>query len=181
MNITFSCPQCEHDVRLDVAVDDAALDCPQCHTRIKFPAGAWEQGHLRRCLVCPSEDLFVRKDFPQRLGVAVVAAGFIGSTIAWYYYQIYWAFGILFASALVDVLLFNLVGEALACYRCHAHYRSLGDLATHQPFNLETHERYRQLAARTAPAPTAAAAPAATPPTVESARESSPTSPPSRT
>ena len=56
------------------------------------------------------------------------------------------------ATALVDVLLFVLVGETLVCYRCGAEYRDLDSMAAHGPFSLETHERYRQQAARLAQA-----------------------------
>ena len=103
---------------------------------------------MRRCLVCPSTDLYVRKDFPQRVGVALVGMGIVGSSIAWYYCNLYWTFGILFATALVDVLLYAVVGEALMCYRCDAQYRGVDEIESHGQFDLETHEKYRQLAAR---------------------------------
>ena len=103
---------------------------------------------IKKCLVCPSTDLYVRKDFPQRLGVALVGVGIVGSSIAWYYMHIYWTFAILFATALADVLLYFIVGEALMCYRCNALYRGAEEMDSHGPFDLETHERYRQLAAR---------------------------------
>jgi len=92
--------------------------------------------------------LFIRKDFPQRVGVVLVAIGIIGSSIAWYYANVYWTFGILFATALIDVVLYLMVGDALMCYRCHAQYRSVEEMETHGEFELETHEKYRQLAAR---------------------------------
>ncbi len=103
---------------------------------------------MTRCLVCPSTDLFVRKDFPQRLGVLIVAVGIIGSSIAWHYAHLAWTFGILFATALADLVLFALVGNALMCYRCGAQYRGVEEMDAHGQFNLETHEKYRQLAAR---------------------------------
>ena len=57
-------------------------------------------------------------------------------------------FVILAASALIDVLLYQIVGNALVCYRCEAHYRFLPGLEQYAPFDLEIHERYRQEAAR---------------------------------
>jgi hypothetical protein len=103
---------------------------------------------LTQCLVCGSRDLFVRKDFPQRLGVGLVVVGFIASSIAWSQYMTLLTFAILFATALVDVVLYLIVGEALVCYRCHAQYRTVEGVEHHPAFNLETHERYRQQAAR---------------------------------
>ncbi len=55
----------------------------------------------------------MRKDFPQRVGVALVAIGVVGSSIAWYHADLAWTFGILFATALADVLLYAVVGNAL--------------------------------------------------------------------
>ena len=86
----------------------------------------------------------MRKDFPQRLGVALVTIGLLGSCVAWAYSQLYWTFGILFATALVDVLLYAVVPNALMCYRCGAMYRGAADIDQHGSFNLETHERHRQ-------------------------------------
>jgi hypothetical protein len=55
-----------------------------------------------------------------------------------------WTYGVLFATALIDVVLYLTVGNVLQCYRCHAQYRGLPGLEHHQPFNLETHEKHRQ-------------------------------------
>ncbi len=113
-----------------------------------MPRGAVEHGQLRRCVLCPSSDLYVRKDFPQRLGVTLVVVGFAASCVAWHYYALYWTFGILFATALVDVLLYVICGEALQCYRCGAIYRDVPGMDEHSPFSLDVHERHRQQAAR---------------------------------
>jgi hypothetical protein len=148
MNVTFSCPRCEGAVRLEVAVGDAALVCPHCQARMPIPPGAMAEGSLRRCLVCPSHDLFARKDFPQRLGVAIVVVGFAASCVAWYYYEYIWTYAILFATALVDALLYLYCGEALQCYRCGAMYRGVTEPGEYPSFSLEVHERHRQQAAR---------------------------------
>ncbi len=150
MNITFDCPRCEQPARVEVASEADSLACPSCQAVIRFPDRAFSHGRVERCLVCPSTDLFLRKDFPQKLGVTIVALGIISSTVAYYFGRIYLTFGLLFLSAAVDFLLYEIVGQALVCYRCSAHYRGLAGLNSHEPFNLETHERYRQQAARLA-------------------------------
>lgn len=122
-----------------------------------MPDDAVNGDRVQRCLVCPSTDLFVRKDFPQRLGVLIVAVGIIGSSIAWYHAHLLWTFGILFATALIDVLLYTLVGDALMCYRCQAQYRGVAEMDSHGLFDLETHEKHRQLNARLQSAERAAA------------------------
>ena len=149
MNITYACRQCDQGVRSDI-VAGQPLACPHCGDKIAPPAGAMEGNRLRRCLVCPSTDLYVRKDFPQRLGVALVVIGIVGSSIAWGFQHLYWTYGILFGTALLDVVLYFLVPNALMCYRCHAQYRQVTGLETHAAFDLETHEKYRQQAARMA-------------------------------
>jgi hypothetical protein len=133
-----------------VSPDDPAIACPQCRQSITVLPGAFREGHLQRCLVCPSTDLFVRKDFPQRLGVGIVALGILASCITWAYALVVATFAVLFATALVDVVLYLLVSDVLACYRCGALYRSPGGTGPHGPFNLETHERHRQHSARLA-------------------------------
>ena len=130
----------------DAATRD--LVCRLLLEKKNVPEGAVVGDRVQRCLACPSTDLFVRKDFPQRLGVLLVAIGIIGSSIAWHYGNLWWTFGILFATALADVVLYLVVGDALMCYRCGALYRGVAEMDTHGAFDLETHERYRQLAAR---------------------------------
>jgi hypothetical protein len=119
-----------------------------CGRKILVSPGAIDEGRVRRCLVCPSTDLYVRKDFPQRLGVALVAVGAVGSSIAWAYAQVFWTFAVLFATAAVDLFLYAIVPNALMCYRCRAEYRGTAETDAHGTFDLEIHERYRQLAAR---------------------------------
>jgi hypothetical protein len=150
MNATFSCPGCHEAARQHFESASTGMTCPHCGQQIKFAAGSIEGDRLKRCLVCPSTDLYVRKDFPQRIGVLIVAVGIIGSSIAWSYANLPWTFGILFGTALFDLALFAVVGNALMCYRCGAQYRGTAEMDAHGQFNLETHEKYRQLAARVA-------------------------------
>ncbi len=133
---------------MEFSSETRALACPDCGTEISVPADAIHGSELRRCLVCPSKDLYARKDFPQRLGVAIVVVGLAASCVAWAKVYLVWTFAILFATALFDVVLFFVVGNALMCYRCHAQYRGVEAMEDHGAFELETHERYRQMEAR---------------------------------
>jgi hypothetical protein len=148
MNVTYACSRCEQLTRNDVATETATLNCTHCGQSVRVPTDAWDGGQLQRCLVCPSTELFVRKDFPQRLGVALVAIGIIGSSVAWAYTFVVLTFAILFATALADVVLYLIVPDALMCYRCGAQYRPATGIDRHGAFNLETHERHRQQKAR---------------------------------
>ncbi len=148
MNVTFSCPRCKQGTRTDVASTDATFACPHCQQVIAIPDDSFDGEQLCRCLVCPSTDLFVRKDFPQRIGVGLVILGIVGSSVAWGYSLPVLTFAILFDTALADVVLYLIVPDALMCYRCGAQYRLAPGTERHGAFNLETHERHRQLAAR---------------------------------
>jgi hypothetical protein len=148
MNVNFSCPTCQQSARAPVTAESAVVCCPGCNQQITVPSSAIQGTRINRCLMCPSTELYARKDFPQRLGVALVVTGFIASSIAWANYQVLLTFAILFFTALVDLVLYVVMGESLTCYRCHAQYRGFEDIELHGGFDLETHERCRQMAAR---------------------------------
>ena len=94
----------------------------------------------------------------QKLGVAIVVAGFVISSVFWYYRMPLWTYGVLFATALIDVVLYFTVGNVLHCYRCQAQYRGVPGLENHGGFDLETHEKHRQQKIRLAEAAAAQAA-----------------------
>ena len=139
-----------------------ALGCPHCKAELPLPERAisWSapdggaarpgagRARLARCLVCPSSELFARKDFPQRLGVGIVVVGFAASCVTWGMRLLVPTFAILFATAVIDLLLYLLMPECLTCYRCGARYRGDGVTDDHGGFDLETHEKHRQGLAR---------------------------------
>ena len=184
LTLTARCPYCQETFRTALQADTPVV-CGHCQKELQPRCPDWllkESGEANsaaesapvRCLACPSTELFVRKDFPQQLGVAIVATGFLGSSIAWYFHQIIASYAILFVTAGIDVVLYLLMGNVLECYRCHAQYRGLSSLEGHEGFNLETHERYRQQAARLqeAQAPATKSAPSA--PAASTISESTP-------
>lgn len=173
MRITYACPACDATVTHGQVETARSLDCPHCGVAVEMPTEAigWsgpagevaEQGTghpvLRRCLVCPSTELFLRKDFPQRLGVGIVVAGFAASCVTWAYQLLVPTFAILFGTSLIDIVLFFMMPECLTCYRCAARYRGAG--GPHGGFNLETHERHRQQRIRLGKASVSQGAPTA--------------------
>jgi DNA-directed RNA polymerase subunit RPC12/RpoP len=155
VTVTYSCPGCGRTSACQVHPEPdassgppAAIACPACSRTILPPPAAFRDGHLTRCLVCPGTDLFLRKDFPQKLGVGIVVVGFLASCVAWGMRELVWTFGILFATAAVDVVLYLFMPECLACYRCGARYRGREVTGDHRPFDLAVHERERQGLAR---------------------------------
>jgi len=148
VNVTYACPTCDATARSELDDTTGELICPHCESRLEIAEEAVQGKRICRCLACPSIDLFMRKDFPQRIGVSLVGIGILGSSFAWYHTNLLWTFGILFATALADVLLYAFVGNALMCYRCGAQYQGVEEMESHGQFDLEIHEKYRQLAAR---------------------------------
>ena len=84
--------------------------------------------------------------------MTIVVLGFALSCVTWFNYWIAATFVVLFVTALADFVLYLVVGDSVICYRCHAEYRQLAEPQGHGAFDLETHERYRQQAARLAAA-----------------------------
>jgi DNA-directed RNA polymerase subunit RPC12/RpoP len=152
VQIHYSCLQCHGGVTLPLDASTHDLVCPHCSAQVAVPASAVSDALVHRCVVCPSEELYVRKDFPQRLGVAIVVVGILFSTVAWYYRQVYLTYGIFFATAAIDFVLWLVMGNMLQCYRCQAQYRGVEGLEQHGGFDLETHEKHRQQLARLAQA-----------------------------
>jgi hypothetical protein len=144
MNVTFRCPQCDGWHKAELPPPAGRLECPACRAHWAAPESAVASGRLQKCLVCPSEELFIRKDFPQQLGVAIVVVGAIVSSVFWAYRMPLATYGVLFATALADVVLYFTVGNMLQCYRCQAQYRGVPGLEEHGGFDLETHEKHRQ-------------------------------------
>lgn len=162
MNVSYVCRQCERPQRAELTAAAGQLVCSECHAvtnlaaedvpAVASQADAGTGASLSGCIVCGCRELFVRKDFSQRLGVSIVVVGLLFSTVAWGFHWRYLSYAILFATALCDVVLYVLVGNMLQCYRCQAEYRGLSGLEQFEPFNLETHERFRQQALRLAQA-----------------------------
>jgi hypothetical protein len=144
MNVTFRCPQCDETSRVDLAADAKELACAKCAAKWPLAAGWQTEGKVWQCLICPTSELYVRKDFSQALGVGIVVVGMIVSSIFWAYRMPLWTYAVLFATALIDVVLYLTVGNVLQCYRCQAQYRDVPGLENHGGFDLETHEKHRQ-------------------------------------
>jgi len=144
MNITFRCPRCDQTGRVEFGPEAQEVACPVCQATGPVPEGTAAEGKLWQCLICPSTELFIRKDFSQPLGVAIVVVGIVISSVFWAYRMPLWTYGVLFTTALIDVVLYVTVGNVLQCYRCQAQYRHVPGLENHGGFDLETHEKHRQ-------------------------------------
>jgi hypothetical protein len=165
MELTFECPGCHAVGSVSPVESVPSATCRTCGQSRELRGEAVVGDGLRACPVCATEDLYVQKDFPQGLGLAIVVAGFVVSTVFWYYDRPVPALSVLMVSALADMALYYLVPDVTICYRCLSQYRGPGTNpgGRFRPFDLAVGERYRQerlrveeLRGRSAPAdPTA--------------------------
>jgi hypothetical protein len=95
--------------------------------------------------VCGNPELYRKKDFPHWLGMTILVAACVASVFTYGWYEKWLTWAILLGSAAFDGLLYLMVGDAVVCYRCEAHYKRLPAAAgAHPPFELTVGERYRQ-------------------------------------
>lgn len=83
------------------------------------------------------------KDFPQWLGM-----GLLASACALFYlfairYQYAIAWSILLGSAAIDAVIYLIVGDVVVCYRCGAQHRGIHSRAF-DPHEIAIAEKYRQ-------------------------------------
>jgi hypothetical protein len=99
---------------------------------------------LEACPKCGSADLFVRKDFPQKLGLLIV----VGAAIAFLIlaanpHTFYLGVWVLISAAVLDALLYLFVRRITVCYCCRAEFRDVPVNPKHHGFDLSTGEKYR--------------------------------------
>ena len=101
MNLTFTCPHCEKRDRLEMTVP-AELNCSYCDKNVGTFHQTEPPDTLETCLICGCKQLFQRKDFPVRLGLAIVFAGAGISCYTWHHYWPIATFAVLSISAVLD-------------------------------------------------------------------------------
>ena len=101
---------------------------------------------VTECPNCGCRDLFVRKDFPQKTGLALVTLAALAFVIlAASRGTFYLGVWVLVAAAAVDAALYLVVGKVTVCYRCRAVIRDVPLNPAHGPFELAVAEKYRSL------------------------------------
>jgi hypothetical protein len=147
VDIRFPCPACDYPAgRLDPG-GKVEWQCPRCDHIVRLSGEAVDPA-LQTCAVCGNGELYKKKDFPHSLGMAILAAACLTSTLTYGLYHKWWTWAILIGSAAFDGLLYLWVKDAVVCYRCNAHYHGIPPGSAHAPFELTIHERYRQEKAR---------------------------------
>jgi hypothetical protein len=100
--------------------------------------------YLSECPQCGCKDLFIRKDFPQKLGLSIVViAGVAFLALAASRNHFYLGVYVLLAAAVIDALLYWFVPRITVCYRCRAEFRDVRVNPEHEGFELAIGEKYR--------------------------------------
>ena len=145
MDLEYRCPRCGS---WDRAFGIERIDRVRCRCGHERPLrrGAYDGGSLDACPWCATPDLYAQKDFPRRLGVAILLLGLLISSIFYYYLMPLWSMAVLVAFAIVDGVLSRFLPDVVVCYRCESRCRGLrpGGGERFGPFDLAIGERYRQ-------------------------------------
>ncbi len=146
MELTFLCPNCGVVNQVPWLEAAEGGTCRQCQAERGLHRELVENGQLRGCPWCATEDLYIQKDFPQALGLFIVIVGFAISTVFWYLERPVFTYLVLLASACLDLVLYYRVPDVTICYRCLSQIRGAGSNPEHRfdPFDLALGERYRQ-------------------------------------
>lgn len=146
MELTYECPSCAAVMTVSSAEDQKTVRCSTCGSERELRAEGIVNGRLIECPWCATKDLYVQKDFPHGLGLAIVIGGFALSTVFWYFYMPILTIGVLLTTAALDLALFYWVGDVTICYRCLCQYRGPGTNPSgiFSSFDLGIGERYRQ-------------------------------------
>jgi DNA-directed RNA polymerase subunit RPC12/RpoP len=132
--IAFSCPSCGKEA---IAGLDGKGRCPHCKAEptLQLAEKTTQDKVVDRCPACGSKQLYVQRDFNQKVGIGIVALGAVLAPFTPFYSS-------LFAAALLDAALYAVLPEITVCYRCHAHLRGFARNPQHTAFDLHIAEQY---------------------------------------
>src|SRR5688572_23203885 len=99
---------------------------------------------VTQCPRCGCGELFIRNDFPQKVGIAVVIVAAVAFLILASSRQGF-DLGrlVLLAAAAVDFVLYALVPKITVCYRCRAEFPDVPLNPEHGGYELAVGEKYK--------------------------------------
>ena len=146
MQIRYHCPTGNCVAVIEFQPLEAAgeeIECPRC--RVRHPLSVSETVRRERmvdiCAVCRGRELFIRKDFPQKVGLAIVITAAVVSIVN-LRHNFLIAYGALAAAVVLDLILYLIIGKVTVCYACRAEYRGGKLNPAHEGFDLATAEKY---------------------------------------
>jgi hypothetical protein len=130
--------------RMATQAGPCQVSCPRCgdYINLNTDAELAAHGRLESCPVCGGREFFIRKDFPQRLGLLMVVVFGLAASVMYYHQRIVATFATLAALVLIDAVIYLQVGRVTVCYRCRAECRGVAYNPGHGGFDLATSEKY---------------------------------------
>lgn len=141
--LRFFCPECQARIVTE-ACSAPAWRCRACGIEVPNPTVGDGPESLTRCRVCNNPELYVQKAFPTGLGMGIVILAGIGFLFFHWLYWFYAAWACLFGAAILDTVLYFLMGNVTVCYRCGAEHFGFPVNPAHGNFDLGVAEKYRQ-------------------------------------
>ena len=145
--LDWFCVQCR--LRHREALPQCALtrSCRECSTEnvltgAKLLAQEGGVSAVRACAACGAPDLWDRRDFPQRLGWALVILGATGAVLFWAAGHPFYTIGLFTLFALFDAAAHWFTPPVTVCYGCMGEMR--GVAPDHGGFDLHRAEEYAQ-------------------------------------
>lgn len=149
MRVSVYCSECLARIELPPPLDAPAgsVSCPSKHSSIAFSHSEAVRGGERVdvCSRCSSTALFTQKDFDQRLGCAILAAGAaVALGVSWRFGGI-WFVPVLLAVAAADLVLARRVASVVICYQCNTEYRGAADASATRSYDPHVAERFAEV------------------------------------
>jgi hypothetical protein len=146
MNVRFHCPEdnCVAIIEYGpIESSENVINCPRCNKELelKINESIIAEQTVDQCVVCSGRELFIKKDFPQFVGLIVVIAAGIAGLIA-FRRDVLLAWAILASAVVIDLVLYAIVRKLTVCYACRAEYRGGTLNPSHEEFDLATSEKY---------------------------------------
>lgn len=146
MQIRFHCPtdKCVAIIEYEPLEGcGPTMTCPRCKVAhpIHVNGAIRNRNMVEQCAICRGRELFIRKDFPQRLGAAIVVVFGLAALYA-FTFNVLVGWSILAAAVVLDLLIYLAIGKVTTCYACRAEYRKCGLNPAHEGFDLATSEKY---------------------------------------
>lgn len=145
MEITLTCRSCGTANNVFYQNENGPTTCANCASQLLpfVTQNFLKETKIDQCPACGSSHLYRQRDFNRLIGIGLVV---VGVALA------YWTYGMsLLAVAVLDWMLYRLVGEVGCCYRCHAQIRGTSLVDELESFNLVLHDHYRTVSAEESP------------------------------
>jgi DNA-directed RNA polymerase subunit RPC12/RpoP len=132
--IAFACPACGKEACAGL---DGRARCGDCgkESQLTLSASLRDERVVDACPACGGRQLYLQRDFNQRVGLAIVVLGGLLAPFTPFYSS-------LIVAAAIDAALYALLPEIAVCYRCQAHFRGFRRNPAHQAFDLHVAEQY---------------------------------------